>query len=322
MKKLKWLFLSNVFRRLASRSMVRFSKFCHVFMLGLASNTTDPFFADKHQELFPFIEAFNASYDMNYNNFGQRKGDVKRFKQLYRILTSTKLHTWDIALQAVYQANTPEYTKILPNGFKLFHVKSTSDRMTYFKNAVTEIGNYPNLNALHNEMNLFYLELTACYDVKQKKSTNIKESTSDLKTLAIALADEIYGVLGDFMKKFRKDPDKIRAYFPIFLLRYRKKGAKPDPDIFTRTVNANTIIEAGLNFGHNDSMNLYDTGNTGFDVWFTPDPTAPKPEKVLTFLPQDVKVIKVSDYAIQADRFMMIENTSINEEGTIEISFN
>ena len=322
MKKVKWFFLSNVFRKLADRSMVRFYKFCYLFMLGLSSNVDDPFYDLKYQELLPFIAPFNAAYDIKYGNKGQRKGDTKKFNQLFKQLSSVKLHSWDIALQAVFQQNTPEYTKIFPNGLTPFHTYSISDRFDYFKNAVTEIAKYPALLALHTEMAAFFADFKLAEDVKQKKNINIKESKDEVLTLARIVADEIYGVLGDFMKKFRKKPENILAFFPVFLLRQRKKGAAPDPSIIELSINSSESIEAGYNFGHNDSLNFYDTGDTNLVIWFTPDPLAAKPLKLINLIPQGIKTIKVSDYASQADRFMMVENTSIDDIGSLEISLN
>jgi hypothetical protein len=291
-------------------------------MQGLASNTTDPFFAAKHLELLPFYSLFNAAYGLKFGRTGQRKGDTKRLNQLFKLLSSTKLHIWDIALQAVFLANTPEYTKIFPNGLTAFHIGSIEDRITYLRNAVLEMANYPSLTALHDEIALFLAQLESARSVQNMKATNVKDSKGDLLTKAYNLADEIYGVLGDFMKKFRKDPTLILAFFPIFLLKYRKNKDAPNPDIIELSILSSTTVEAGFNFGHNDSLNLYDTGNTDLILWFAADKMAPKPMTVITLTPQDVKTIKVSDHATQDDRFLMVENPSLDDLGILEISLN
>jgi hypothetical protein len=321
MKKIKWLFLSNVFRILAKKSMKRFYKFCYLFMQGLKSNTTDPFFSTKYQEMLPFYTTFKTTYDLKFGTKGQRKGDTKYQKKMFKQLI-VKMHAWDIAIQVVYLNDTSEYTKIFPYGLSPFSQYPMEMRITYLRNAVNQLSGYIELHAVYVEMNQFLLDLQGARDEQTTKSTGVTESIADLLSIALDFADEIYGVLGDFMKKFRKTPEKILPFFPVFLLKYRTKNSAPDPDLHELTIEKASIIEAGFNFGHNDSLNLYDTGETGIFVWFTADQTLPRPKNALSFAPQDIRTIIVSDYAGQDDRYMMIENISTETTGTFEITVN
>ena len=316
----QWLFESNVFRLLAERSLQRFSKFCYIFMERLLSNTSDTFFSEKYQQLSPYFTAFNDAYDLKFGNKAERKGDTKLLYQQLSLLSSSKSHAWDVAIQSVFLNTTPEYTKILPQGTSPLSRLPIEQRIQYLGNAVTMMSNYPALHAVYLEMKTFHADLIHARGTQEQKEGNVNDAIGDVMLKAYALSTQLYGVLGAFMTKYCENPSQIKAYFPVFLLRQKRKNVEDTAGVSEIKVAAATTVEGGFSFNMYDIFNLYITGETNMELYFVPDKNAVKPSNTIKMSPQDIKTIAVKDYASQDDRFFMIQNLSATEEGEIEIS--
>ena len=315
-----WSFTSNVFRLLAERSLQRFFKFCFILLERMKSNTTDPFFNDKLMQLLPLFTSFNDVYDQKIVNKSFRIGDTKLLKQLLKQMSSINAHTWDVAIQNVFLKTTPEYSTIFPKGLTPLSTLPIEQRIKYLGSAVVVMQNYSALAQVMNEMILFHDSLLKARGNQAQKDGNVNDSKEEVMLKAYELADEIYGVLGEFIQKYKKNPLQIEAYFPVFLLRYKKKGNDINPDVYEIKIAKAGKAEGGFSFSINEKINLYVTGNTELEVYFVPDKNAAKPSNTIKLLPQDIKTILIKDYANQDDRFLMIENLSATEDGEIEIS--
>lgn len=317
----QWSFISNVFRLLADRSLQRFYKFCYQLTENLRANTDDPFFHDKYSQLLPFFTSFSEAYILKYGNKSQHKGDTILLNQLLKELSSTQARAWDVAIQNIFPKKSAEYAKIFPQGVTPLSTLSIEQRIIYLLNAITIARNYTQLATVCDRMNHFYMSLINARDTQEQKSANVKISIDDVMQKAYLLADEIYSVLGEFMSKYKNNPAQIAVYYPIFLLRYRKKTTDENPDIYEIAIDEGAKVEGGFSFNISDKINLYNTGETDLEVYFTTGKTDIKPSNTIKLLPQDIKTILIKDYANQDDRFLMIENLSTTEKGEIEISF-
>ena len=148
MKK-NWFFTSNVFRLLAERSIQRFFKFCYLFMEGLKSNPGDTFFDERYQQLLPYFTAFNTAYIAKFGNKAQRKGNTLTLHQLFKQLSSSKAHAWDVAIQNVYLKSTAKYINILPQGLSSLYALPIEQSILYLENAVIMSDNDPLLLTVH-----------------------------------------------------------------------------------------------------------------------------------------------------------------------------
>jgi hypothetical protein len=314
-----WFFFSNVFRLLAQRSLKQFYKFCYQFMLGLQSSDDDPFFNDKYQELLPYYNAFKEAYFLKFDNKSNRKGNTIKLKQLLKQLSSSKAHAWDVAIQNVYLNNTPQYAIIFPQGLSPLSLLAIEQRILYLSNAVEMLSNYPQLSTVHNDMKSFCMQLIEARSKQEQKNSEVKESISDVKQKAYDLSDEIYRVLSCFMGKYYKNPKLIKAYFDINLVRKNQTKYSKQQETHNFTIAKSTSIEAGFSFDIHDKFSVSVTGATMLALYFVPDKTLPKPAHYLHLKPQDIKKISVKDYAGNNDRFLMIENLSDKQEGSIEI---
>jgi hypothetical protein len=289
-------------------------------MERLQSNSTDSFFSDKYQQLLPYYNAFNEAYDSKFGNQAQHKGNTKLLSQQLKSLTSNKIHAWDIKIQNVYLKTTPEYTIIFPQGLTPFSSLPIDRRIKYLGNAVAMMGNYSSLSVVCDEMNQFYLDLVKARNNQEQKDGNVNDSRGDVMQKAYDLADEIYALLGEFMAKYKKNPLLIDAYFPVFLLRKKRKSTNDTNDFYDILIPKADKKEGGFNFKNTEKINFYITGNTSLEIYFVADKNAPKPGNTIILAPQDIKTILISDYASLDDRFLIIENLSATEDGEIEIT--
>jgi hypothetical protein len=288
-------------------------------MEGLKSNPGDTFFDERYQQLLPYFTAFNTAYVAKFGNKAQRKGNTLTLHQLFKQLSSSKAHSWDVAIQNVYLKSTAKYINILPQGLKALYSLPIEQSILYLENAVIMSDNDPLLLTVHNEMKQFHLSLIQARSSQEQKETSLKNSSEDVMLQAYALSDQLYAVLGAFMTKFCNNPTQIEAYFPVFLLNYRHKNTDDDADVLDIKVAKATTLEGGFSFNMKDKINIYITGETEMELYFVPDKAAVKPSNTIKMSPQDIKTIAVKDYANQDDRFFMIQNLSATDEGEIEI---
>ncbi len=221
-----WFYLSNAFRILADRSLTRFFKFCFQLMMHLKSNADDPFFMAKYNQLLPYYNAFDDAYNEKFGNASGRKGDTLLLKQLLKAMSNHKIHAWDIDIQTKFVNTTPEYTKIFPQGLSPLSLLPIEQRTQYLNTAIEIMSNYPQLSQVHDEMKSFYQALCLARNTQLQKDGNLIESRNEVMQHAYKLSTEIYGVLGEFMTKFKDHPLVIETYFPVNLIRDKRKSTK------------------------------------------------------------------------------------------------
>ncbi len=222
----QWFFLSNVFRVLANRSLKRFFKFCYELMMHLKSNADDPFFMDKYNQLLPYYNAFDDAYKEKFGNASQRKGDTRKLNLLLKEMSGSKIHAWDIAIQSHFINSTPEYTKIFPQGLSPLSLLSIEQRLLYLKTSIEIMSNYTQLSLVYDDMKLFYDALCQARNTQTEKNANLTLSRAEVMQHAYKLSNEIYGVLGEFMTKYKDNPLVIETYFPVNLLRKKQSATK------------------------------------------------------------------------------------------------
>lgn len=289
-------------------------------MEGLQSNPGDAFFNERYQQLSPYFTAFNTAYVAKFGNKAQRKGKTLTLNQLFKQLSSTKAHAWDVAIQNVYLKSTAQYLNIFPQGLTPLYSLSIEQSILYLENAVIMSGNDPLLLTVHDEMKHFHLSLINARSTQEQKETSLKNSIDDVMLQAYALSDQLYAALGAFMTKFCTNPSQIEAYFPVFLMKQKHKNTEDDADVLDIKVAPATTIEGGFSFNMNDKFNIYITGETDMELYFASEKSVIKPSNTIKMSPQDIKTIAVKEYANQGDRFFMIQNLSATDEGEIEIS--
>ncbi len=315
-----WNYLINTFALLAGRSMLRFHKFCYLFMQGLKNSSGNSFLDNMYADTLPVYETFVNTFNKNFGDKGKRKSKTGKQTMLLQQLSSQKAHEWDVKIQNVYLEGTPEYIGIFPQGLSPFSRYQYEMRITYLENAITELEQFTALSAVHVEMKQFLLELKNARDEKETKSSDVKKNSDELIKVALKMAEKLYANLGSFMTQYASNPQEIAAFFPLYLLHYKKGSTNNNDNIYELNLAASEKLEAGFNFGYEARINIYNTGETILHLWFADNMNAVKPNNYIQLVPQEIKNINVNQNATQAQRFLITENTSTTEAGSIEFS--
>ena len=146
--------------------------------------------------------------------------------QLLKEMSSHKIHAWDIAIQSHFISSTPEYTSIFPQGLSPLSLLAIEQRLLYLKTSIEILSNYTQCSVVHDDMKLFYDALYLARNTQIQKNANLTESRSEVMQCAYKLSNEIYGVLGEFMTKFKDHPMVIETYFPVNLVRKKQSSTK------------------------------------------------------------------------------------------------
>lgn len=315
-----WNYLVNTFALLAGRSMLRFHKFCYLFMLGLKNSSGNSFLDDMYADSLADYETFVKAFNKNFGDKGKRKSMTEKQKKLLKELSSQKAHEWDVKIQNFFLEGTTEYMAIFPQGLTPFSRYQIEMRITYLENALTEITQYPDLVLLQEEIKQFLLDLKNARDKKVSKATEVKQNSDELNKAALKMAEKLYANLGKFITQYASNPQEIAAFFPLYLLHYKKDNANNNDNIYELNLAASEKLEAGFNFGYEARINIYNTGDTILHLWFTDNTNSAKPNNYIQLAPQEIRNINVNQYANQAQRFLITENTSATEAGSIEFS--
>ena len=316
----QWSYLVNTFTHLANKSMLRFHKFCYLFMQGLQNNSGDSFLAHMYTNTLPAYNAFLTAYGKNFGDKGNRKSLTSKQKNLLTELSSVKAHEWDVKIQNLYLENSPEYLAILPNGISPLSHYQIDMRILYVENMIAQMASIPQLSTLSDSITTFLEDLKLARNKKESKASDVKLAADELHKAAYLMAEQLYANLGSFMMQYAANPQSIAIYFPTYLLYYKKNNQGNNNNIYELALAMSEILEGGFNFGYDAKINMYNTGETILDVWFTDDTTSPKPINFIQLAAQEIKTITVSQYATQVQRFLMVENTSTTDEGSIEFS--
>lgn len=315
----QWFFLSNVFRLLADRSLQQFHKYCSTQMPHFNHSADDLFSLAMYNKLLPYYEEFDQAYNNTFFNKSLRKGNTLRLYQLLKEMRSQKLHIWDIKIQSVFISSTPDYIKIFPQGLSPLSLLPIEQRIMYLGNAIDMLSNYTQLNTVRDEMKAFYDLLAEARSIQVRRDANLRESRNEVMKKAYLLSNELYGVLGEFMTKYKDNPNRIEAYFPVNLLRKKKSHTKQSIEIHQITINENEAREAGLSFGPYNKFKVKNTGTITLSLYFLPDKDAAKPTKVILLQAGKSKTISIKTHASLKDRFFMIANLSDRQKGEVEI---
>ena len=128
--------------------------------------------------------------------------------------------------------------------------------------------------------------------------------------------------------EFMGDPDMYGIYFEHSLLSpYRHKslerdgGGEEDEESgsYVMTLQPMSTRKAEFSISADDTLNLYNSGDTPLSVYVATTADAPVPAGALYLEPESEEVIAVTDLGPAGSTFLLVNNNT-SEEGSIEIA--
>ena len=234
-------------------------------------------------------------------------------------MSTEKVPDWHRDIQVIYKPKSAEYKKIFPNGITAFSKGAMEERLAYFALVIKNGKLFSTLDTITDEMDLFYADVDTSRTTKLQSGSGVKINAEQLKTLASKAAVETFGALGSLMKYHKANPENIKKYFNLTLLRYTKKNTGDPSDMLELLFLPEEIKEGGFSFTPSMKLMVYNSGDTTLRCWFVPNKTDDMPSNYFDLTNDEVKEFVVGTYANEDDRFFMIKNLSTTEDGALEI---
>ncbi len=237
-----WHFLVNSFMIVTTGSY-RAMRVIANYTLDALNIPLNTFIFNLHGNLQPFVTAFLNAYDAWLAQLGTKISAVNSYYIALETLRSTDSKLWDRMVQTFYARGSTLYLKYLPHGKKDLQSGSQEDKHAEVERFALILVGDANMASL---LALVNAKLTIMNGLKSAKNTGKSSANifSDaVETARIALAKELYGVLGNLMYHFRDNPTLITPFFDITNIRNldqtiweRKLKAFVQKYVFTRTL--------------------------------------------------------------------------------------
>lgn len=288
-------------------------------MEALHAEISDPKIGEIYHSIEPSFLVFKTAYADNKSRTGIRKGNTNQQNALFDILKQQKMPDWYRKIVVVYPPKTPDFIKIFPQGLTPFDKAPLEERLIYLNNIIVILSHYQVFDQTVQEMKELRNEIEQARNTQQQSGTGVKVASDDLKEKAETMAKEMYGALGMLMFQFRNNPENILKFFNLSLLRSHQKANDDSANAYEVLIPAAAIKDAGFSFALTEKLLFYNSGETVLRCWFAELPTLPKSANYFDIEADAEMEVLISQYAKQTDRFLMIQNLSTTETGSMEI---
>lgn len=214
-----WIFLINTFlvntRRSFKLALTLFED-CHAKLFADSAN--DPEIDLIYNNFKPFYMAYREMYAQKQSNLGIYEGETLNFETVIAEMPSQVRH-WEGGVRAVYVEDSPEERAIFPNKRSPFLQGTYEQRVSAVETLFMTLQKYPALAVVGNMVETYYNRLETARLSQQKQEGQSAKMASLLEKQHLITCQEMYGVLGRLMYKFRYEPQRITDYIEIGLLR-------------------------------------------------------------------------------------------------------
>lgn len=227
-----WIFTSNTFEVNTQGS--------HKKMLALAADTEAKLKAEAndlainalYQAYFPVYDTYRQIY-MNYDvAAGNYEGQTLNVETSLTENLPKEIKKWEGFVRSIYAEDTPEEHSIFPNKRSPFTQSTYEDRISAV-GALSKrlsLDSNPAIQAYAATVQSFYNLLISARETQQNNEGLLGHLSDIREEQRVLLADELYGVLGGLMQKFKADPAQITRFFDLSLLRQTGSQNNPMPD--------------------------------------------------------------------------------------------
>lgn len=313
---LPWDFTVNPFS-VATEGSYKLAVKISLFHLGaLKSQSGNAFFDNLITSYTPIHNALSDAYDEWFVKFGLQKSKTLTLQQLLDILRSTKIRSWDIAIQNVYAVNSTQYMALLPNRRRPFQQGTQTQRMSAVHALSLAIGTDASLATTKTDVDIFYTQLNNALTT-QKGGLTTKNTQSDaVEAARIAMCTGQYANLGALIQHFAATPDSIGQYFDLLAIR---DGAQVIFTGDTEKGQIETIVKH--TFDASDSVRLQNRGLDALKFFLSATQDGPSGATVVIVAAGTETTVPITALGDIANTYLNVYNASslVKGEWTIEL---
>lgn len=300
-----WIFATNIFLSVTANSFLKTLRMSTWHMNALTAHSSDPTVAAMIAVYTPIHAAFVAAYNAWTTSKGTHESGTQSLGDLLTTLSSTKIRTWDIAIQVVYAQTSSQYTGLLPNRRAPFQSGSQQERITAVRNLNTALTGIVPLAATKTDVAAFLSSLDGAVTTQQGELSTTDTLSDNVDAARIAVCNFQYQNLGGLMKLNYLNPDAIVPFFDLEDIRNRQQME------WTNDVPANsTFMVAKRKLVAGTHIHIINNGAAPFMLCYAPDKTNPCTTGT-TFAPGADQVVDIATLGnITTGDYLMITNST------------
>lgn len=299
-----WHYLRNQFLEATEDSMgnaMRISLF-HYNKLDSVKTESD-FLQDRYKYYQPLHEALQAEWQAWKDSGGAHKGQTLGITQLIDLLSSTRIRQWDVAIQAVYDAGTPEYVNLLPNRRQPFQKGSVQDRISAVTGLRNKLSTDTRLSGLYNTVRDFESDLTGNRSIQQQHIMRTTALSDTAEAARVAMCIGQYANLGFMMGQWAATPEVIGLYFDEAHIREHQQRS------FKAGVKAaahKAIVQH--TFAEEDEIRLQNDGDAALRFYLGESADAASGTTGIVLEPNEARTVTAAELGDIANRYLIAAN--------------
>jgi hypothetical protein len=300
-----WMYLNNTFLVITENSYRTSKKLGDYTLASLQSKSSDPLIAPIATAFKPYVDNFNAAYNLWLNKLGVQKSLTSDFVMNLKLLSSSKIKQWDIAVQGQFLEGTTKYIAIFPNHRIPFQQGSQEDRIAACDALSIALTGITALATTKADVDAFIVTLKASFNAQKGSLSNTVTNSDALDTARVNLCIELYGIVGKLMSIYKTKPTDAQQFFDMETIRNHEQT------LFKGTLHPEELeLIMTHTFEDGEQIRLINKGATV--LHFALLPLATSVIEGATFKevpPNDDVVIEVSELGDLSNRFLKVLNT-------------
>ncbi|MDX2081111.1 MAG: hypothetical protein SFU53_10030 [Terrimicrobiaceae bacterium] len=226
-----WKYVSNQFAVATENNFKKMFSLSADHDSRLDARKAEPGIAPLYVRFHPIAEAYSAAYIAWDAAGGTGEGETASVQSQLNLLSSTKVRQWDVQTQGVFDAKSPTYKSIWPDGRgplqdgtieqRIAAVKSLHDRMLPHAATLPAV--------LLADVLGFHTGIVALRNEQQGQQGAVAALSTALESARQSTATMMYGNLGVLMDLYRENPAAIEDFWDLSLIRETGGSDEEEP---------------------------------------------------------------------------------------------
>ncbi len=266
----KWLYSENVFKNVTKDNFIKMRIIAIYTKAVLTARQTDTGIAAILLIYAAICDAYIALYNTWIESGGEHIGSTSEVKGLFKNLSSKLARQWDIAIQMVYDIDSDDYKRLLPNRRKPFQTKKQADRQAAVSALIEAIGSDASLATLKAQIVAFSYTLDASILAHQGDMGSTEVLSDNLEHQRIGTAEGLVQVYASLMLLNLTDLKRIEPFFDLENIRQKRQT------VFVEHVSAGSFKFIFIRtFKPTDTFTVENTGDANLDFGVSQTRTQP-----------------------------------------------
>lgn len=299
-----WSYLQNPFDNVTKRNLKKMLLMAtdHFAKLKDEANT-DADISRIYQDFAPVFKNFQDLYEQSNTNKAIYEMHTQLLETKMADLSSTAIGQWDIEMQYLIGAKSPEYTMLMSKGRAIFQRGAYELRIDAVKSLASRLRTFPQLANLQQRVEQYGQELERIRTEQQGVEKNESKYSDLLEDARVELAQSMQAILGYLMYRYRGNVKLVENFYELKYLRSNTSTSADDGENTNNVVKTaqNTIAPAKTNeeldgfIQPTDEITIENTGDTSLEVWTTDDINAAAPSNSLVVSANQAAVFIAQD---------------------------